>query len=195
MKDNYLTDKTGRDADIERLETLLSEFRYVETEAPALPATNVIEFAKTPRRRRFGLIFATSVSLSLVLLVGFWLGSGETGVTREVASNVEPINTETKPEAAQPKVEPVAIEIPMAVTESKPIAIKAKEQKQTSRPSYAVYRSSKKPAERIVLTEEEKYAYNQLMLALSITSSKLRMVREKVDGTELLPSRTKVIDR
>jgi hypothetical protein len=39
-----------------------------------------------------------------------------------------------------------------------------------------------KPA--VKLTEEEKYAYNQLMLALSITSSKLKLVEDKIYGAE-----------
>jgi hypothetical protein len=30
------------------------------------------------------------------------------------------------------------------------------------------------------LTEEERYAYNQLVLALSITGDKLNLVREKI---------------
>ena len=34
------------------------------------------------------------------------------------------------------------------------------------------------------LTDEEKHAYDQLMLALSITSSKLKIVKDKVDGVE-----------
>jgi len=41
---------------------------------------------------------------------------------------------------------------------------------------------TKKPA--VKLTKEEKYAYDQLMLALSITSSKLRLVSDKVSGGE-----------
>jgi hypothetical protein len=40
---------------------------------------------------------------------------------------------------------------------------------------------TKKPE---ALTKEEKYAYDQLMLALSITSSKLKMVKDKVAGVE-----------
>lgn len=34
------------------------------------------------------------------------------------------------------------------------------------------------------LTDEEKHAYDQLMLALSITSSKLKIVKDKIDGVE-----------
>lgn len=33
-----------------------------------------------------------------------------------------------------------------------------------------------------LLTKEERYAYDQLMLALSITSSRLKMVQDKVNG-------------
>jgi hypothetical protein len=38
------------------------------------------------------------------------------------------------------------------------------------------------------LTKEEQYAYNQLMLALSFTSSKLKMVKDKVEGIEEEPT-------
>lgn len=38
--------------------------------------------------------------------------------------------------------------------------------------------------EKFELTAEEKYAYAQLMKALAITSSKLKIVRDKVDGVE-----------
>ncbi|MBA4125206.1 MAG: hypothetical protein H0X72_22425 [Acidobacteria bacterium] len=40
----------------------------------------------------------------------------------------------------------------------------------------------KKPT--VKLTKDEKYAYDQLMLALSITSSKLKLVEEKIYGVE-----------
>ncbi len=40
----------------------------------------------------------------------------------------------------------------------------------------------KKPTVR--LSKEEKYAYDQLMLALSITSSKLKLVKDKIEGIE-----------
>jgi hypothetical protein len=39
-------------------------------------------------------------------------------------------------------------------------------------------------SETAKLTEEEQYAYDQLMLALSITSSKLKIVKDKVGGTD-----------
>lgn len=188
MESNYLTDKAGRDTDIERLESLLSQYRYVETEPPALPATNIIEFAKAPRRRRFALIFAASAGLSFVLLAGVWLRSGETRVTREVASNIELKTEEIISATALPKVEPVASAQPAASIETKPTAPKRYGPKQIARPSYAVYRSARKPVGTIVLTAEEKYAFDQLMLALAITSSKLKMVREKLDGTEVTQS-------
>lgn len=40
----------------------------------------------------------------------------------------------------------------------------------------------KKP--RVKLTKDEKYAYEQLMIALSITSSKFKMVKDKVESVE-----------
>jgi hypothetical protein len=55
----------------------------------------------------------------------------------------------------------------------------------------AVVRPTEKKDKNIVakksdvqLTKEEQYAYDQLMLALSITSSKLKLVKDKVEGFE-----------
>jgi hypothetical protein len=36
----------------------------------------------------------------------------------------------------------------------------------------------------VALTDEERYAYNRLMLALSITGSKLKLVRDTIDQIE-----------
>jgi hypothetical protein len=49
-------------------------------------------------------------------------------------------------------------------------------------------RNIKTEKPKVRLTEEERYAYNQLMLALSITGSKLKIVRDKVQGLEEKPS-------
>ena len=40
----------------------------------------------------------------------------------------------------------------------------------------------KKPT--VILTKEEKFAYDQLMLALSVTSSTFKKVKDKVEGVE-----------
>ena len=36
----------------------------------------------------------------------------------------------------------------------------------------------------IALTEEEKYAYRQLMIALSVSSSKFKIVKDSINGNE-----------
>ncbi|MFZ1699456.1 MAG: hypothetical protein WBO10_08900 [Pyrinomonadaceae bacterium] len=187
MNSDYLIDKTGSDAEIEGLERLLSEFRYVKTAAPELPATNIIEFAKTPRRRRFGLIFAASASLAFVLLAGVWLRSGGTRINNEIAANAGEPGVEIEIPNT-PATEPGPL-IQSEIPAIKPETTAAPQQKRQIRPRRSIYRAKKRPADKEKFTAEEKYAYNQLMLALSITSSKLKMVRDKVDGTEITPRR------
>ena len=50
-------------------------------------------------------------------------------------------------------------------------------------------------AMRPALTEEEKYAYGQLMLALSITGSKLKIVKDTINGVEEIENAAKENER
>ncbi|MGE3465694.1 MAG: hypothetical protein AB7J13_02070 [Pyrinomonadaceae bacterium] len=189
MESNYLTDKTGRDIEVERLEGLLSEFRYVETAAPDLPASNVIEFAKQPRRRAW-TIFAASAGFACVLIGVFWFMAGtERPSSTDLASNIGSGQNETTAAAVPAADLPAPDAGPQAENEISPAAASPVEVKRQPRARYAVHRPAKRAAEAVELTAEEKYAYDQLMLALSITSSKLKMVRDKVDGREIVPRR------
>jgi hypothetical protein len=47
----------------------------------------------------------------------------------------------------------------------------------------------------VALTQEERYAYHQLMLALSISSSKLKVVQDAINGVESNETSTKQNDR
>ena len=63
---------------------------------------------------------------------------------------------------------------------------KSKIQKQNFRVQKLIYKPKAKAQknEIVKLTEEEKEAYEKLMLALSITSSKLKIVKDKVQNTD-----------
>jgi hypothetical protein len=54
--------------------------------------------------------------------------------------------------------------------------------KKTVRPIAVTARVNTRKPEATAFTKEEIYAYNQLMLALSITSDKLNLVKEKIPG-------------
>jgi|CXWL01.1.fsa_nt_gi hypothetical protein len=179
MKDEYLWDKSGSDAEIEGLENTLSRFRYAAIDPPELPATNIIKFAKTPQRRWFAYFFAAAGCLTLVMLVGVWLRSGETGnnVTSTVAIVAPVVNRDMTPKSKVP-VSKLANEPKPALT-----TLTSTPKSFRSRAIRAKPRLQRQQMP-LVLTAEEKYAYGQLMLALSITGSKLRMVREMVDGSD-----------
>ena len=207
MKQDYLWDKTGEDPEIEKLENALLAFRYQETELPALPA-KIIPFEQQSTRkffRFFRLSFAFASFASLVTVsfgVWFLFSSGKT----EIASNT------TQTEAAQTvgtvanenqikKRDEFAIKDNLAVKDIDLSIGKGEVSKQsverktlkvknitpgTARKNKEITIAEKTEAKSstVKLTKDEKYAYDQLMLALSITSSKLKLVKDKVEGVE-----------
>lgn len=189
MKEDYLWDKTGQNAEIERLENALKAFRYQETEPPALPA-KIIRLEKKSRFSFFRLSLAlTSFAALTLVCLGVWLQFSPAKI--EVAKD----STET----IAPRIdEKISDEIPIQEPNDF-VADKAGVPKQFVKRNVVKIRTNvlakirrndfvarnvkgEKPA--VKLTKEEKYAYDQLMLALSITGSKLKLVSDKVDGVE-----------
>jgi hypothetical protein len=190
MNENYLWDKTGTDAEIEDLENALQAFRYQETAAPRLPV-KVAPLKRETNRRHFRLAFA--IAACLIFAVIF------TGALFQILNN----QTTTETNSAlinTPEIEPLSKSNSTAKEQSNPVIEEIEAPKQLSKPTAIqirqtvplVARHNKKPArtfkpkieKAVKLTEEEKYAYDQLMLALSITSSKLKIVKDKVEGSE-----------
>jgi hypothetical protein len=191
MKEDYLWDKTGEDPDIEKLENALAVFRYKETAPPELPA-KVLPFRKDePRlqRRIFSYAVAAAACLAFgIIALGVWLQvlNNNSQVGADLTETVKPeiVMPTPKTPVGDPDVLPVenvenAKRFParkiIATRRNVPVNIRRKETK---------VRNTKatKPDEK--LTKEEQYAYDQLMLALSITSSKFKLVKDKVEGTE-----------
>ncbi len=202
MKEDYLWDKTGTDTEIERLENALLTFRFQQTEPLALPAKIVPFEAKSPRGF-FRLSFAFA-SFAALLIVGFGIWFQFSGRNSDVAkSSPQTISALTVENSAKgilsekPENLIVAkVETPKQSAEQKIVKIK-KISAQTIRQnnltarnietdkqhdSTALNIAAKKPTTKF--TKQEIYAYDQLMLALSITSSKLKLVQDKVDGVE-----------
>lgn len=198
MKEDYLWNKKGKDQEIEKLEKTLQVFRSQVKEPPALPAKEIS--VSKPPRKFFQLAFAFAASLSFMLILGsVWIlnptlqESGKTEIARSTTENQIQQNTINKeiavePQKAEPNTKPPTKISPTVAT------IKSKKSKRfkTYKTSYkrkAPKRKRirrKKPAQNktVKLTKEEKHAYDQLMLALSITSSKLNIVRDKVRGDD-----------
>jgi len=190
MKEDYLWDKTGAvDPEIERLENALAVFRYQATDAPALPA-KIIAFEKKTSRSffRFALAFAACAAFVIVSL-GFWFQFSDQKI--EVAKD----STET---IAPPIVEKVSDEAPVKNTDDS-IVVKVETPKQSvernvvkikksvpaiARQNNLTARNGENKKTAVKLTSEEKYAYDQLMLALSVTSSTFKKVKDKVEGVE-----------
>jgi len=186
MSEDYLWDKTGKDQEIERLENMLSVFQYQETDPPVLPTTTFVPVAEKAPRFRFSFAFAFAGPMAAVL-IGFglfWLIPRErevavVGPQPPVATVKVPIaNAPVSPEQPAQSVSSVSkndATRPSFIKHPVPVAFKQRN---------VVAKAVQKKVRFEDLTQEEKYAYGQLMLALSITSSKLQAVRQTIDQIE-----------
>ena len=186
MSEDYLWDKTGEDQEIERLENVLSVFRYPETHPPVLPTTSAVPVTgKMPRYRfSFAFAFASAMAVVVIGLALFWLiPRGREIAVDEAQSPMTVIQTPVSGETVtRDRTLPSASSVskndvfrPSFTRHSVPFALKQRT---------AVAKVTQKKLRMEDLTREEKYAYSQLMLALSITSSKLKDVRETIDRIE-----------
>ncbi len=203
MKEDYLWNKTGNDPEIEKLENALKAFRYTEIAPPGLPAKIIPFEKKSPRGFSFRLSFAfTSLAAIAVVCFGAWfqfsdveteiakdspkiiaLPSAENverGIPAEKTSDFAVKDIETPKKTDERKAVKIKKIVPQIVRREK-AAMRSVEIKKVSELT-AQNREVKQP--EIKLTKEEKYAYDQLMLALSVTSSKLRLVKDKIEGIE-----------
>jgi len=190
MKEDYLWNKMGEDPEIERLENALAVFRYQETAPPALPA-KIIPFERNTPRGFFRLAFAFAVCVAVAIIsLGVWLqiSSDKIEVVKDSIKTIAP-------QIAKKLADENSVKKP-----NDSIVEKVKIQKQTAERKIIKVRKVIQPIVRqnkliarnvevkkptVRLTKEEKFAYDQLMLALSITSSKFKLVRDKVEGVEM----------
>lgn len=206
MKEDYLWDKTGEaDAEIEMLENVLSLFRYKQTAPPeietATATAKIIPFQKSEEKRGgiFSLKYALSAAACLlvgIVMLGVWLKIF-TALNVDSADN----GTQTAALTDTRKTETLNTLSDEKRIISGDIAVKKFEKRESTvavRKPMAIYKtvqknSYRKPAKEqnaavrtksVQLSTEEKYAYDQLMLALSITGSKLKILKDKVDGVE-----------
>lgn len=172
MKEDYLWDKTGKDPEIERLENALEVFRYKETKPPALPE-NVLPFRREDKnvfsRKVFSIPMTIAASVAfLAVIAGLWLFASNR--QEQIGNGVAQNNFQYGEELTWD------IQQPPATTKSTTVTVAPNK----------VRRFSPKPKreEEIILTDEERYAYEQLMKALKITSEKLNYVKQKTQGEE-----------
>ncbi len=189
MKEDYLWDKTGNDTEIEKLENILSQFRCKETSTPVIIPEKVLTIEKTPKRKLFSFSFAfafASCAAFVLVLLGVWFQVSNRNLENinDLSKSITPETKIVLPEKSVETVAPIeAVKTPKPF--EKPTFIKAKNSTSLRRivPQKTIFieQTNKVPKpESVKLTEEEQYAYDQLMLALSITSSKLKLVKEKI---------------
>jgi hypothetical protein len=191
MKEDYLWDKTGDDPEIERLEETLAVFRSrMDTPPLIVPdiAVNKKESASwfTGLRIAFaGMATAAAAVTIAAILIWYPTSKGELQATQNPAAERETVFV--RPEVETPEVPAAKANEPVQVFQPG----SKMEQPRTPRRHTPITRKTTVPAatmaknETPVLTEEEKYAYNQLMLALSITNSKMKIVRDTMSGADL----------
>ena len=184
---DYLWDKTGSDPLLEELELELKEFRSggeLPRKVKIAEANQDVSFWK-----RFHLPVAIPSFAALSLALIWFVQSGPV-LLPKAADDVAAISGSEK--ILPPENPPIIVDTgEVAVVPSKQphtsVAKKKAIKINHRKPAKKVARLIKRPAARVsapALTEEEKFAYSQLMKALAITSSKLQLVKEKVGGPE-----------
>jgi hypothetical protein len=185
MSEEYLWDKTGSDPEIERMETALRNFAYKEKGPPQLPARVLTLSEARPRwffslRMAFAMAFVVMLSLGLGALV-FVQKRTATDQVRTVAPPQDSMPTPPPTRIEEPETKPTIVAPPISKKDFVPVRHNFVPQRRV------VAKTVHKPIRReseVKFTNEELYAYNQLMLALSITSSKLKIVNDKVNGSD-----------
>lgn len=185
MKNDYLWDKSGDDAEIEGLENLLSGLKYQPTAPPVLPVAIELKAVKAPWWK-FSLAFAVPAGLLFAVLAGFWMtrSTPQLQAVNELVEAPLPVRsqnpvTENKTETEKREAEVEKETSPKMVTTLFTPAPKKKASTHVVRAKY------RKPQPKFdTLTSEERFAYDQLMLALSITGSKLKVVSDTINRAE-----------
>ena len=185
MNDEYLWEKRGESSEIERLEDLLAVYRYEETGPPPLPALNIVSAEKKTSPWRIYFQFAFGAAAVAVILFAVWFGFA----TRRPESNAivetgRPRIMESVPTS------PTTPDTPLDATSDtgRPVRVVARVKRQmhrlrTRRNETAAFVAANKPVQPR-LTKEEKYAYSQLLLALSIAGAKFQQAQDTIKQLE-----------
>jgi len=166
MKDDYLWDKTGADADVQRLEDLLSGLRYLPVPAPEINRSG----AKLSWRTLIPACAAAVLAVTVLWFVG--AKGDQQSVSTDVAVIVPVV--EHMPVVTTAPSEPAG--------DPRPVITNAVYK--VRRVARTKLRTSKTRQIPLTLTAEEKHAYEQVLLALYITGSQLKTVNDRINGIE-----------
>lgn len=184
MNDEYLWQKTGEDPEIAKLENTLAVFRYREDAAPALTITQPAK----PGPWRLLVGFAVPAFAAIAIAAGMWFQTDESEITFIHQPPGETVEKPVKP--APPVVQPTA-----APKQQIDRRTRGAQSASLIVPRRTRTKTHPRNSETVALTKEERYAYRQLMLALSISGSQLNIVRNTINGVEDEPSELKQNDR
>ena len=189
---DYLWDKTGSDPEIEALESQLVAFRSSVKEPPGIAgdvqsAKSVRGFFRIPITFKFAMAGACALLVLFAAAGPFRFAFSEVSKTSIDFSGPARVSAVPIPDAPASDDQKYATDRPSPVRTSA-----RRETRRTPRVRPAAARrdteirtSSDLPADQLAsLTVEERHAYDQLMLALSITSSRLKMVQDIADGND-----------
>jgi hypothetical protein len=180
MKEDYLWDKTGADPAIEKLENALSVFRFDESSLQIpVSARAPVEGRRYFKFLSFGFAAAACACVA-VISWALWAPVSNPNHTGPASEQAFTPPADTRSQEVDNKTDvPVAVDVKALARET---GHYKKAVKKAVRP-VAVTARVKKPATAAQpFTKEEIYAYNRLVLALSITSDKLNLVKEKIPG-------------
>jgi hypothetical protein len=183
MKEDYLWDKTGTDPAIQKLENALSVFQFDESSLQ-MPVSAHVPAEGRRRYFRFLSFGFAAAAACLVVAVISWVLLGRAfnpdkgPIQEQVLTQLGGTTLEGPPAVDRPD-SPVSGEVkPPARTAGHNIKAPGK----PVRPVAVTARAKRRLPAAETFTREEIYAYNQLVLALSITSDKLNLVKEKIPG-------------
>jgi hypothetical protein len=176
MNDEYLWQKTGSDPEIARLEDVLKAYRYREDAPPVIAAAKT---AVSIPRWRFAFAFAATGLATAGLVIGMWLRYSADDWKTDITFVHQPSSESSKTETA-PALDPATPR-----PDQKPAAI-------TRIPGATYASAGRRAAQKtrpvktavVTLTEEERYAYDRLMYALAVSSSKMKIARDAINGVD-----------
>lgn len=194
MNEDYLWNKTGDDAETKRLEEVLTVFRYQESEAPALPVAKAANSKSSVWKLSFAFSFATCVAAVILLNVWFQNSNGDLASLEN--SPAVPAEAGIQPQTESGEDRTNVSSFDKDENAHRTTGRNARVRRSVSLiPRKRTVENSADPLNAAKLTKEEKYAYDQLMLALSITTEKLKIVQDKIHGVENRRSMTNANER
>lgn len=186
MNKEYLFEKTGGDAEIERLESVLSAYRFEAARPPVLP-----EARQAGRAWSFGwLRVSFAAGAVAVAVVAGLLAFGRIEKLLVHADRPE-ISDNVRPSLSEPPSEVVT---PTSATGNQiSIGDSRTFRKVQPAPQHVAFSQRRTPVRlparskpHVELTRQEKYAYDQLMVALYITGTKLKVVQDTINWNETM---------